>query len=317
MERNYLIKDGRTRQKTLNGIIKHILNIKDELAYDLQACSLLEEVEDFLHKRQVIVTQLSEKCTQHLKVLQEIIGSQKCVPNELAYPELRAVGKLQRTISDELRALRSQSKTAASLLLLSAEPSFRRTPSGLTKLSTNANRANLTIMINGLAFLPDEISASNFDQTGNMFMKAPFHFLEMVYRVAIMLPQLVNLLKLQQETPFFYLAISDVIDAVTEPPLLCDFSTQTENHILPLHQWNDETLYKRALQLAGKKTHSTQTNNSHFHQDTDVQVWQLKEKATQSKFCKGTSMPKRVKYFENLCGPPDCKFNAMDIMLEV
>lgn len=169
----------------------------------------------------------------------------------------------------------------------------------------------------GLVQVGEKKFAFSTDGELNEFVKAPKDSLIALEMMAIMMPQLVNILGLQREPQFSHLAIPNILELVNKQQLRHEFSTQTAAHIQPEHQFDEETLFKRALQLANKRTHSTQTVFSHLHRDSYSQVCLPRDKSTQSLFGKGTTMPKKLKYFENLRGPPYFKFNVVDIVLDV
>ena len=109
------------------------------------------------------------------------------------------------------------------------------------------------------------------------FASAPAAALEGVRRQAVRHPLLVHLLGLQQAVPQCNL---HALLAAPAQPLRCDFGTQTPTHFVEQHidrgyEWNAWALRRRALALAdlkSKRTHSTQTPESHFRRDGQTQV---------------------------------------------
>eukprot|EP01018_Ginkgo_biloba_P017456 Gb_05840 [translate_table: standard] len=161
--------------------MRHVFmqRLRDELNYHLQAATCLEALQCLLDRVSESVQQLSFSCSQKLDTLQEAIGSRKCIPNEIVYPLFRAVGSLQRSISDEYRALQAYSRAAVSLLSLSREPAFQRTPTGISRLSSNYGLAKLRIVINNCEFLPAEIYSTNLlhmEKYALAIVQALFHF---------------------------------------------------------------------------------------------------------------------------------------------
>jgi hypothetical protein len=109
------------------------------------------------------------------------------------------------------------------------------------------------------------------------FASAPAAALEGVRRQALRHPLLVHLLGLQQAAPQCNL---HALLAAPAQPVHYDFGTQTPTHFVEQHidrgyEWNAWALRRRALALAdlkSKRTHSTQTAESHFRRDGQTQV---------------------------------------------
>ncbi|KAH7447756.1 hypothetical protein KP509_01G119800 [Ceratopteris richardii] len=169
----------------------------------------------------------------------------------------------------------------------------------------------------GLVRIGDKNYTFSTNSALNQFVNSPASYLDALEKMVIAMPQLINTLGLQREPKFAQLAISKVLELVNKRPLRQEFGTQTTTHIQQEHQFDEDTLFLRSKELESKQTHSTQTCGSHFSRDSSSQVWLPRDKSTQSLFGKGTTMPLRLKYFENLRGPPDFKFNPVDILLDV
>eukprot|EP01147_Barroeca_monosierra_P000397 gene397-3743_t len=89
-----------------------------------------------------------------------------------------------------------------------------------------------------------------------------------------------------------------------------DATCQTDTHVIEQHidkkyEWNEWELRRKALRLANlrqKKTHSTQTNNSHFRRENATQVYLPKPNGTQTKRDGYTNTSKPVTYMRGLRG---------------
>jgi len=135
-------------------------------------------------------------------------------------------------------------------------------------------------------------------------------------------PELVRLLRLEEAVPT--LRMADVVE-VMATPLAVDFATQTDTHLVTKHidktyEWNEWALRRRVIQLANlrqKRTHSQQTDLSHFKRDSETMVWLPKESVTQTAKQSGTSMPQKKLYIQGLRGAPDerMRVNHVDIDL--
>ncbi|KAI5078260.1 hypothetical protein GOP47_0005931 [Adiantum capillus-veneris] len=402
--------------------IHHVLvqRLRDELHYDLQLFSLLQDLQCVLTEMHSTMSKLLKRLQELLQILFATIGSETCVPNELVFPDFRNIGLLQKRALTELRKFMAQSRVAEELLALSTKPGYKRTPLGLAALKTDRGVSKIQIMADNCNFLPPDIftttsceverldtsnvsygnpeniviidgkevsstkntklhlngfcpmtivchggllllgdlkaglvqigdKAYSFATTCHFkeFAKSPIHYLRALEKMVIAMPQLINMLGLQTEPKFAQLAIpnnstpkersliievstrslgttaassfpkSKILDVVNKKPLQHDFATQTSTHIQTEHEFDRDTLFLRMKELENKQTHSTQTCNSHFYRDSCSQVWLPRDKSTQSLFGKGTTMPIKLKFFENLRGPPHFKFNPVDILLDV
>ena len=109
------------------------------------------------------------------------------------------------------------------------------------------------------------------------FAKDPAGALAAVCQQAACHPLLVHLLGMQQQLPQCDL---HAILSATPQQLTLESGTQTPTHFLEQHldqhyEWNAWVLRRRALALANlkdKRTHSTQTAESHFKRDGQTQV---------------------------------------------
>jgi len=112
--------------------------------------------------------------------------------------------------------------------------------------------------------------------------------LEKVKVLARRLPELINLLQLQDVFPSASVAalVEGSLGAGNGKVSLVDSDSQTPTHFVesnidPSYEWNEWALRRRGVQLANlrqKRTHSTQTNLSHFRAEGESQTWLQKDK---------------------------------------
>ena len=96
-----------------------------------------------------------------------------------------------------------------------------------------------------------------------------------------------------------------------------DASTGTPTHFIESYidlnyHWNEWELRRRALKVVSLKncgTKGSQTDNSHFRRDTESQVYEPRQKGTQTKRDKGVNPPIVTTYIAGLRGkkPADAK----------
>eukprot|EP00899_Mesostigma_viride_P011662 jgi/Mesvir1/20497/Mv12383-RA.1 len=155
------------------------------------------------------------------------------------------------------------------------------------------------------------------------FRAAPDVYLQELQVAAMRHPDLVRLLNMGSQFPG--LAVKELTALLEAAPVKCDFGAQTPTHFVEKHidynyEWNEWALRRRALQLAdlrNKRTHSMQTNLSHFRRDNESQVWLPKESATQSAVNKGSTMPKKLRVVQGLRGAPTQKMNVVTLDLDI
>ena len=156
----------------------------------------------------------------------------------------------------------------------------------------------------------------------------PKAYVTAVHRVARTMPELIRLLQLQAEPPAELLgstASSSMGTLGGGELLTCDFGTQTPTHIVEKnidanYEWNEWALRRRVLRLANlrqKRTHSTQSNLSHFRRETDTQVWLPKTSVTQTGIAKGTTMPRKGRYLAGLRGAPDTIMKVVNVGFDI
>ena len=108
-------------------------------------------------------------------------------------------------------------------------------------------------------------------------------------------------------------------------PIKCDFGTQTVAHLADKgkdlnYEWSEWALRRRAVMLANlknKRTHSTQTEASHFRRENETQVWRPKDAAVQMGTTTGQTMPKKLRYIAGLRGAPDVKMTVVSLELDI
>ena len=173
------------------------------------------------------------------------------------------------------------------------------------------------------------------------FMSDPEAVREKVIEQATAAPELVHLLRLQDQYPGTSIAKilasraittkepgggphTGVAKALLAPAATRDAGTETpthfvEKHIDPAYEWNDWALRRRALRMAQLKhcaTTSQQTDESHFRRSNTTQVYLPKIAATQSRKDGETNPPVRIQYFKGLRGGPNKIVNPSEKPLE-
>ena len=93
-----------------------------------------------------------------------------------------------------------------------------------------------------------------------------------------------------------------------------------EKHIEPKYDWNEWSLRRKAIQLANlhtKRTHSTQTNQSHFRRESESQVYLPKSGVTQTATDRGTRAVQHLQYVSGLRGHPDQEMNVVKVSVDL
>ena len=145
------------------------------------------------------------------------------------------------------------------------------------------------------------------------FMSDPEGFTQGVLERAVLSPELIHLLRLQDSFPNacitrmlqgggdrtpgpnLSLTAPETSEAGTETPVHF-----TERNIDMGYHWNEWVLRRRVLQVANLRkcvTKSQQTDDSHFRRSHDTQVYLQRAKHTQTKRSSGTKPPQHVQYF--------------------
>uniref|UniRef100_A0A7N9AUK6 Cilia- and flagella-associated protein 206 n=1 Tax=Mastacembelus armatus TaxID=205130 RepID=A0A7N9AUK6_9TELE len=145
------------------------------------------------------------------------------------------------------------------------------------------------------------------------FSSSPDDFIAEVAEIAKVSPELIHLLKLNQQfsciTPYSEPRESLLARHITK----CESSTQTDIHpvetnIVNVYEWNEWELRRKAIQLADlltKVTHSVQTEQSHMRRENATQTWLPKAAVCQSKRDGQSSMPRPQAYLAGLRGQRD------------
>uniref|UniRef100_A0A7S0QPW8 Cilia- and flagella-associated protein 206 n=1 Tax=Cryptomonas curvata TaxID=233186 RepID=A0A7S0QPW8_9CRYP len=147
------------------------------------------------------------------------------------------------------------------------------------------------------------------------FMRDPQRVLDGVLAAARKKPELINLVSLDAHFPHNvlrrYLAglggpghpADATADAGCQTP-----THMVEQHIDPRYDWNEWSLRRKALQLANlhtKRTHSTQTVQSHFRREAESQVYLPRAGVTQTGVERGTRPARHMLFLAGLRGHPD------------
>jgi hypothetical protein len=174
------------------------------------------------------------------------------------------------------------------------------------------------------------------------FCATPEKFVARVTLTAKKNPALVHLLCLQDQVPCTDIAEILALDsgdgalgggersselAVTTTS--AEMSCQTPTHITafipdPHYEWNEWELRRKALRLANltsKRTHSTQTHQSHFRRDNVTQTTlptaladgSIPGVGTMTGVEKGTNVARTTRYFTGLRGAPSSKFGVASV----
>lgn len=164
------------------------------------------------------------------------------------------------------------------------------------------------------------------------FCEDPERYTGGAERVARGAPELINLLGLQDDVPGG--SIHDLLPLPTDAGIgemtaggravSVDADCQTPVHIVEpgidhKYQWNEWELRRRALQLANltqKRTHSTQTDKSHFRREAEAQVYLPREAGTQTGISKGTSVPRTSHYLRGVRGRPNGRVTLVSLTLD-
>ena len=151
------------------------------------------------------------------------------------------------------------------------------------------------------------------------FMAAPERLCEQVIARAGKAPELIHLLRLQDQFPGTSIAKllssaaserTTVMGQAMAPPEKRDAATETPLHFVekrvdPSYHWNEWVLRKRAMALTNLQkcvTTSQQTDLSHFHRENDSQVYLPAIKTTQTTKESGSQHARTVQYVGGLRG---------------
>ncbi|KAL2913743.1 hypothetical protein HK105_206759 [Polyrhizophydium stewartii] len=144
------------------------------------------------------------------------------------------------------------------------------------------------------------------------FSKLPERYMEAVVELAKRQPGLVQLLHL-----YNYFPTVEALERARsytrqrllgQMPMVAEMGCQVDTHIVDAHmnlkyRWNEWDLRRQALMLVNlkdKRTHSTQTDLSHFRRESETQYYQLKSNTAQTKRTSNTNVPRTVVYYAGL-----------------
>jgi len=160
------------------------------------------------------------------------------------------------------------------------------------------------------------------EQGVHAFMKNPDYYLNQVRHRALHHPEYIHLLRLQRwfpSTSIARLLQQNDFDprAIGGQPATRDASTGTPTHFVDSYidvnyHWNEWELRRRALKVVALKncaTSSAQTDLSHFRRDNESQVYEQREKDSQTKRDNETQVPRVTTFVAGLRGslPQDAK----------
>ena len=148
------------------------------------------------------------------------------------------------------------------------------------------------------------------------FVRDPEYYLTKVREFSLKNPEFIHLLKLQRWFP--NVSIARLLDqdpvmrlnATGGMVMSRDASTSTPTHFnegyidLNYH-WNEWELRRRAIKVVNLKnclTTASQTDNSHFRREVDSQVYEQREKGSQTKRDRGVNPPIVTTYIAGLRG---------------
>jgi hypothetical protein len=154
------------------------------------------------------------------------------------------------------------------------------------------------------------------------FMNFPEYYLKKLRERVLMCPEYIHLLRIQQWFPTA--SIAKLLESPDFDPttgtgggkqFTKEVGTSTPTHFVEKnidrnYHWNEWELRRRALKIVNLKncsTHSSQTDGSHFRRDNETQVFEVREKVTQTKKDSGTNPPTTTQFIAGLRGmlPPE------------
>ncbi|KAI8930132.1 hypothetical protein BC831DRAFT_547026 [Entophlyctis helioformis] len=144
------------------------------------------------------------------------------------------------------------------------------------------------------------------------FCRAPDRYMEIIIEMAKEQPALVQLLHL-----YNYFPTVEALERARsytrqrllgQMPMVAEIGCQVDTHIVDAHlaikyRWNEWDLRRQALMLVNlkdKRTHSTQSDLSHFRRESETQYYQPKDGSVQTKRTSNTSVPRSVVYYAGL-----------------
>lgn len=172
------------------------------------------------------------------------------------------------------------------------------------------------------------------------FAAAPQKFFDTLDKMLIHYPELLNLLGLNHTIdnappPITALQLNSMLPhPMTDIPRKVSQGVGTPTHflaenIVPEYSWNEWDLRRRALQIVNMRlkkvrTHSCQTDLSHFRRDNTTQYYLKQPLAdgtmpgteTQTGIERGTNVPKKKKFITGLRGQPDEKVSVVTLTFD-
>eukprot|EP00040_Diaphanoeca_grandis_P010174 m.52127 g.52127 ORF g.52127 m.52127 type:complete len:683 (+) comp21546_c0_seq1:71-2119(+) len=156
------------------------------------------------------------------------------------------------------------------------------------------------------------------------FASDPDGCINMILENAKAHPELLELLQLYE---FFESYAANSLSGIQlqkplRKPHKCDSGTQSETHpvesnIVPHYDHSEWELRRKAIKLANlrtKKTHSVQTDRSHYKRETSTQVYLPKNNVTQTRRSTGTNVPKPATFIRGLRGPRGRKAQPSEVV---
>jgi len=172
------------------------------------------------------------------------------------------------------------------------------------------------------------------------FAAAPQKYFDALKKVLIQYPELVNLLGLNNSiesapAPITALQLNSMLPhPMTDIPRKVSQGVGTPTHflaenIVPEYSWNEWDLRRRALQivnmrLKNMRTHSCQTDLSHFRRDNTTQYYLKQPLAdgtmpgteTQTGIERGTNVAKKKQFITGLRGQPNEKVSVVTLTFD-
>lgn len=154
------------------------------------------------------------------------------------------------------------------------------------------------------------------------FMMYPEYYLKKLRERVLQCPEYIHLLRIQQWFPTA--SIAKLLESPDFDPttgtgggkqFTKEVGTSTPTHFVEKnidrnYHWNEWELRRRALKIVNLKncsTHSSQTDGSHFRRDNETQVFELREKVTQTRKDASTNPATTTQFIAGLRGqlPPE------------
>ncbi|KAI9327436.1 hypothetical protein BDR26DRAFT_940492 [Obelidium mucronatum] len=183
----------------------------------------------------------------------------------------------------------------------------------------------------GLLRYRDRLFAFATPEGAREFAKFPDRYMEGVLEMAKRSGNLVQLLHL-----YNYFPTVDALEnaksftrqrLMGQMAMVSEAGSQVDTHIIdaridPKYQWNEWELRRQALMLVNlkkKKTHSAQTDISHYRRESETQHYEPKLQYTQTSTESSTSVPRKVNYLAGLRndGTGESKFHVLDLTVDM